>query len=334
MAQEKGEMDAELLQLLNDKFTVFTEQVLQKLDSILELKEVVLQLTESKQLKRSQEAGRKREQRARDREHREKGLLQIPRDIWRRDERIKLKYLQWAHVGIQFGMAGQWRLFLQYVAGSWNSDTYLKKPIAKCSNYPFWYDNGIRHENTWGDMFGSERGIVPKTAPEIKFWDFAYHMLAVLLRMENLPDWPNVSKQFVQAVQVAAGEVGPMSDTGTLIINNVQFDCRQSECYEKVPEFRYLALHVMQSFKRGICKPLDDDLELIRVGKVRFLEHCCKLQKAAGHMRFLHNLRKGNMTDQQMAQCHELKDLGFYEFPKREPEPPLTQDEEKTAPET
>jgi len=324
--------DADLLQQLNDKFTLFTQQVLQKLDSILELKEVVSKLTESKQLKRGAEAGRKRAQRARDRALKEKGLLPIPRNIWKRDPRIKLKYLQWAHVGIQFGMTGEWRLFLQYVAGNWNSGTYLKKPIAKCSNYPFWYDKGIRHENTWCDMFGSERGIVPKTAPEIKFWDFGYHMLAIFQRMEALPDWPNVQKkkEFVQALQVAAGEVGACSDAGELVVANVEFNCRDPACFEKVPRFRYLALHVMQAFKRGICKPLDDDLELIRLGKVRFLEHCAELEKAGANMRFMHNLRKGNLTEAQRDQASELHDLGFFEFPKKEPKP-KSQDEEKTG---
>ena len=326
MAKDKQNMDAELLQELNAKFEVFTEQVLRKLDSILELKEVVSRLSESKQHKREREAERKRAQRTRDREQREKGLLPLPRDIWRRDERIKLKYLQWAHVGLQFGMAGEWRTFCQYLAHEWNVCTYNKKPIAKCSNYPHWWDNGIRHDYTWCDMFGSERGIVPKTAPEIKWWDWGFHMLAVVQRMENLPDWPNVNKQFLQAMQVAMGDMAGASESGELTVRGVEFRCREAQCFEKVDQFRYLALHVLQAFKRGICKAVDDDLELIRVGKVRFLEHCVQLEKAATHMRFHWKLRKGNMTTEQMNQSHDLCDLGFFEFPAAEPKP----DEEKT----
>ena len=334
MPQEKEEMDAEqLLQELNAKFTVFTAQVLERLDSILELKLVVSKLTESKQLKRNQEAERKRAQRARDREQREKGLLSIPRDIWQRDERIKMKYLLWAHVGVQYGMVGDWRLFLQYIAHEWNTCTYVKKPIAKCSNRPQWWDDGLRHENTWCDMFGSERGIVSKTAPEIKFWDFGFHMAEIVNRMQSLPDWPNVSKQFVQATQIALGDMCELTIKGT------EFQCRDSECFE-VPEIRYLALHVLQSFKRGICTAVDDDLELIRLGKVSFMQHVAELETASADLRFQWDLRNGKMTSAQMDMCHELRDLGFFEFPKPTLQPggtsgalpPVTQDEEKTAP--
>ena len=93
MGQEKGmDADASSLQELNTKFEVFTQEVLARLDSI---KAEVAKLSENQRHKRSQEAERKRAQRQRDREERLKGFLPLPKsDIWKRDDRIKLKYLQ------------------------------------------------------------------------------------------------------------------------------------------------------------------------------------------------------------------------------------------------
>ena len=325
MSQEetKNEMDAELLHALNDKFEVFTAQVLQKLDQLLELKTEVQKLSEGKRQQRDGAAERKRVQRARDREHRRRALLSIPNDIWRQDPRIKVKYLQWAHIGIQFGISGDWRLFLQHLAHDWNACTYLKKPIARCSNYPHWWDSGLRHENTWCDMFGSERGIVPKTAAEIKFWDFGNHVFAVVQRMETMPQWPNCPKNFVEAMQVAMGQMaGGTEGSPPFVVNGTEFDCRDAEAFEKVPEFRYQALHVMQAFKRGIIKGCDENLELIRLGKVSFLVHCKELEKEAAHMSFTYKLRHGKLTKEQRDHAEVLRDLGFFEYPAVQAEAP------------
>ena len=148
------------------------------------------------------------------------------------------------------------------------------------------------------------------------------HMLAVVQRMMEMPDWPNVNKEFVRACQVAMGAFAGCSDLGPLVMKDVEFEPNDHECFEKVAEFRYLALHVMQAFRRGICKGIDENLELIRIGKTCFLAHCVELQKEGGHMRFLWNLRKGNMGE-HLEQCRALNDLGFFEFPK------ITQEEEK-----
>ena len=228
-----------------------------------------------------------------------------------------------AHVGIHFGLSGEWRRFLEYLAHDWNSCTYTKKPIAKISNRCHWWDKGLRHECTWCDMFGSERGIVPKTAAEIKWWDWSMHMLAVVQRMADMPDWPNVTKEFVKACQIAMGIYGACSELGPLVIKNVEFDPNDPECFEKVAEFGYLTLHVMQSFRRGICKGIDENLELIRLGKTTFLAHCAQLQKESNHMMFQFNLRNGNMGE-HLDQCLALKELGFFEFPKK------NQDDEKS----
>ena len=55
---------SEQLLALDAKFTLFTQQVLEKLDSILELKQIVSQLCEGKKAQRQAEAAKKREQRA------------------------------------------------------------------------------------------------------------------------------------------------------------------------------------------------------------------------------------------------------------------------------
>ena len=306
-------MDAdELLQQLSTKFDLFTGQVLEKLDCI---RAEVNKLSESQRKKRGQDADRKRIQRTKARQQRLKNLLALPKNIWYRDDRIKLKYLQYAHVGIHFGLSGDWRTFFEYLAHDWNTGTYQKKPIAKISNRCHWWERGLRHDVTWCDMFGSERGIQPKAANEIKWWDWSSHMLAVVKRMQSLPDWPNVNQEFVRACQVAMGQMAACSDVGTLELCGAEFDPTDHECFEKVPKFKWYTLHVMQAFRRGICKGVDENLELIRLGKTTFLAHCNELQKAGTHMKFLWDLKKGDMAEHQQ-QCTALSDLGFFDFPE------------------
>ena len=206
--------------------------------------------------------------------------------------------------------------------------TYLKKPIAKVSNRCHWWENGLRHDCTWCDMFGSERGINPKTVDEIMWWRFQYHMLAVLHRMEEMPDWPNVKKEFVSAVQTACSGLAACAEVGTYQLRDQELDHQVPEVFEKVPEFRYMALHVLQAFKRGIQNGIDEDLELIRIGKMRFLEHSMQLNKEAAIVRFNYNLRNGKLDDEMRKTAEHLQECGFWDWPKR---PRNAQDEEKSA---
>ena len=162
--EEKSQTIEMRLAELNETFQVFTEEVLQKLDQLLSLRETVQELCEAKIAKRLCESDRKRKQRDALRQDNEKGRVSPPNNVWQRDDRLKVKYLEWAHIAMQFGLAGEWRLYFQFLADDWNNHTYFKKPIAKISNRLHRWDNGLRHECTWTDMFGSERGIVPKTA--------------------------------------------------------------------------------------------------------------------------------------------------------------------------
>ena len=121
------------------------------------------------------------------------------------------------------------------------------------------------------------------------------------------------------------GTMAPVTKLGALVLKDVPFEPKEPECYEKVPEFKYHALHVLQAFKRGICRGIDENLELIRIGKMRFLEHSIHLEREAGAVRFNHQLRNGNLDDEMRATAHHLEDLGFWEWPKK-----TAQDEEKS----
>jgi len=311
---------SEQLLALDAKFTLFTQQVLEKLDSILELKQIVSQLCEGKKAQRQAEAAKKREQRAHEKSIREVGRLALPNCVFKKDRRICPKYLLWAHVGIQFGLVGDWRKFLRFVAHDWNCGTYLKKPIARISNRCHYWDHGIRNEASWCDMFGSERGLNPKTAYEIIWWEFRFHMAAVVQRMMRMPAFPDVDKEFVKALQVSCGDMAAMFDgLGQLRSGNYVFDQNDPECMEKVPEFKYLAMHVLQAFRRGIAQGIDEDLELIRQGKVTFMCHSAELQKESDHMAFRYKLVQGKVKPDVMNRMHDLHELGFFEFPKLEP---------------
>ena len=87
----------------------------------------------------------------------------------------------------------------------------------------------------------------------------------------------------------------------------------EPEVWEKIPEFRMMALHVLQSFRRGISKPVDPDLELVRLGKMQFLEHATSLQRKVAHIQFLDKLKKGPLDATMEADRQRLKELGFWE---------------------
>ena len=310
-----------LLLDLNDKFDRFAADVLGKLDGIMELKTVVAQLCESRCRQRASEAARKRDQRARDKEERERDRIPLQNNIFRHDTRLKLKYFYWAHIGIQFGLVGDSARFLQFVAGDWNHQTFLKKPIARISNRPNYWKGGIRHECTWCDMFGSERKVNSKTCWEIIFWDFKYHMVQVVKRMATMPDWPNVARPFKDAVRVALGDMHCVleDEIGPLTIKGHTFEPQMpSEDLDKVPHFKILVQQVMQAYRRGISKGYDNDLEVVRIGKRCYDEHCKLLRKESNNMRFLVNL-KGHagrkLTDQERDHREHLGFLGFYEKP-------------------
>ena len=127
--EEPEDVQVTALHELNERFEFFTGQILVKLDLILEMKSSVDKLLQATNWKRAQDAERKRVQRAREAEAKNRGLLPLENNIWSRRESLKPKYLEWAHIGIQFGVIGDALLFLQYVAADWS--TFKKKPIPR-----------------------------------------------------------------------------------------------------------------------------------------------------------------------------------------------------------
>ena len=246
MEEEKNELRS--LAQLNETFRTFTDQVLRKLDQILELRETVRDLCESRLQKRQAASERKRK-------HREVcaarlDLVKMPGDIWRRDDRLRKKYLEWAHIGLQFGLVGDWRLYLQYLADDWNNHTYRKKPLAKISNRLHRWDHGLRHEGTWCDMFGSERQICGKNAAEIGWWKFKWHFSSIVSVMRRLPLFGSVHADFLTAIRIMLGDLHTLYDEdnppciGPWVVGGLEFaHDMPPESWSKVPEFSMVSMH-------------------------------------------------------------------------------------------
>ena len=321
--EEEGTVVVTALHELNERFEMFTGQILVKLDAILEMKSSVDKLLQATNWKRAQDAERKRVQRARDAEAKNRGLLPLENNIWSRRESLKPKYLEWAHIGIQFGVIGDALLFLQYVAADWCHSTFKKKPITKVSNRPCYWSSGMRCECTWTDMFGRDTGINPKTFNEPVFWEFCSHMSAVLKRLEIMPDWPNVSKHFVKIMQVSCSGQGGFSKTGQFQKgDHVPFDHNEPGIAE-IPAYRDAGTRVMQAFRRGIQKGTDHNLELVRIGKLRCADHVKQLKLESARLNFMFSLRKGALSDEDRDQIEQLEMFGFKPSLKvwQEPEP-------------
>ena len=59
---------------------------------------------------------------------------------------------------------------------------------------------------------------------------------------------------------------------------------------------------------------MDPQLELIRRGKIEFMEHAAKLQKKLTHVHFWVKLKKGQPLGEEMDKDKDLlKELGFWE---------------------
>ena len=202
-SEEEPDEEPMLLRLV-ENFDVFSRQVLEKLDALLEMKETVDKLFTASQWKKSKDAERKRQQRAREQEQRRSHMIPLPTDIWRRQQQLRDKYLLWSHVGIQYGIIGDVLPFLVWLASDWNHNTFLKKPVTRVSNRPNYWAGTFRQECTWTDMFGRETGLKEATFGEAKFWDFNAHMGQILERMELMPDWPNVQTKFHEVIRLCA----------------------------------------------------------------------------------------------------------------------------------
>ena len=309
--ETSGEEEDRLLETLVLRFDSFTQQVLERLDVLLEMKTTVDKLFQASAWKKAKDAERKRQQRARELACKQTHLIELPKDIWRRKDSLTPKYLLWAHIGIQYGVVSGPCTFLEWLASDWCHNTFTKKPITRVSNRPNYWDRGIRHECTWTDMFGRETGINPKTFDEPIFWGFASHVMQVLQRLEQMPDWPNVQRNFREMMQLCASSFAGWTDSGLLQKgNHAEFE----HCAKGIGEivvYRDMATRAMQAFRRGIQKGIVEDPELVRMGRARATEHQRLLLMEKNKLLFMHNLRKGQLTADEKAQVEALHIWGY-----------------------
>ena len=315
-APEQEVVARDVIVRLAERFEIFTEQVLKKMDALLEMRESVDQLLHRKSAKRSQDAQRKRKERTQAARQKTEDRLPLGDNMFEVNMSVmRCTYIKWAHVGIQYGIMGAYPDWLAWLASDWNHWTFTSKPITRVSNRPHYQAKGMRNEATWTDLFGRETGISDKTFFEPIFWEFQHIMLKVFAMMEEMPDWANVKDSFKAHLQVACSGLSDMTKSGMLQLRNfAPFDHMEEDC-AKVPEYRAMATRVMQSFRRGVCqkKLADPDQapELVRMGIARASEHIVQLRKECAKLAFLYNLRHGKLVPEERQQCENLEVWGF-----------------------
>jgi hypothetical protein len=94
------------------------------------------------------------------------------------------------------------------------------------------------------------------------------------------------------------------------------------ESWSKVPEFSMVSMHVLQSFRRGLHKPVDPDLELVRMGKATHTAHLAGLEKRVAHMHFWMKLTGKPCTGEKAAERDMLEDFGVWRDPVNAASPP------------
>jgi hypothetical protein len=309
-SEEEDSQEPALLRLV-ENFDEFSRQVLEKLDALLEMKETVDRLFTASQWKKSKDAERKRQQRAREQEKRRCHMIPLPTDIWRRQPLMRDKYLLWSHVGIQYGIIGDVKQFLVWLASDWNHNTFLKKPITRVSNRPNHWAGTYRHECTWTDMFGRETGLKEAIFGEPKFWDFNAHMGQVLERMELMPDWPNVQPKFDEMIRLCASSFAGWSKGGLLEKNGCPPFEHNAPEIGKYPIYRAMATNAMQAFRKGICTLPGEQPELVRMGIMRANDHKKQLLREQSILRFRYELKRGKLNKEELDQMEGLRLWGF-----------------------
>jgi hypothetical protein len=308
--------DRDIIVRLSERFEIFTDQVIKKMDELLSMRDMVDKLLRRKTDKRNNDAERKRKERTATAKAKTGDRIALKGAIF--DVRMRLmreKYVLWAHVGIQFGIMGSYPQFFSWLTSDWNHWTFDMKPITRVSNRPHYFSRGIRNEATWTDLFGRETGIAERTFFEPIFWEFQHIMLKVVRMMHEMPDWANVHDSFKAHLLVACSGLADMTDSGMYQFQDkTPFDHMEAAC-AKVPQYRMMATRIMQAFRKGIAKKgiadVDNDLELVRMGKLRAREHIVQLQNQTSKLTFLWNLRKGNLPDDEQQQVDALDVWGF-----------------------
>ena len=83
-----------------------------------------------------------------------------------------------------------------------------------------------------------------------------------------------------------------------------------------------VSMHVLQSFRRGLHKPVDPDLELVRMGKAACTAHLAELEKRVLHLHFWMKLTGKPCTGEKAEERDSLEDFGVWRHPVNAPSPP------------
>ena len=244
----------------NNKVLATNTKILRELE---EVKNVTRELTEARILKRTQDAARKRKQRANDREAALKGKLDTPRGIWKRDGRLLENgtYKRWACIGIRLGLQGRTASFLRYLMWDWNNNVFKVKPITKTNGGLHLYKGKgtCRLATTVGNMFGNDRSFNAITAGEATIFEWGcFHMCAVMTEMAKMPRWADLPRDFVHCIQFICGGYAEMTPVGGLKLRGYTWDPADGpELFPKVAEFRSLFTRCMRALKQGLISRAD-----------------------------------------------------------------------------
>ena len=106
-SEKEAVADRDVIVRLSERFEIFTEQVIKKMDELLSMRDMVDQLLRRKTNKRNSDAERKRKERTATAKAKTGDRIVLKGSIF--DVRMRLmreKYILWAHVGTQFGIMG------------------------------------------------------------------------------------------------------------------------------------------------------------------------------------------------------------------------------------
>ena len=124
-ASEETVADRDVIVRLSERFEIFTELVIKKMDELLSMRDMVEQLLRRKTNKRNSDAERKRKERTAAAKAKAVGCIELKGSIFDvRMRQMREKYILWAHVGIQFGIMGSYPQFFSWLASDWNHWTF------------------------------------------------------------------------------------------------------------------------------------------------------------------------------------------------------------------
>jgi hypothetical protein len=190
-----------------------------KLDELMSLKEIVLELTEAKRIERQKERLRKTAMRTAARAERNASSLVLRDNIFKKDVRLREHFKKWAVKGLEFGQRNRPEEFAEYVSWQWNSCTFTRKPITFSGGYfQYWIGKGTTRMHTTPfelmNLSKKNKLLLKNSAEWVDFrdrmwWDWGYTVwYAVLNQMEDLPGYDELPKRFIRCCKLLAGGFG------------------------------------------------------------------------------------------------------------------------------